>query len=352
MTMRALTVRPLMPNSAAVVEVPDPDEADGSILCETIAVGVDGTDNEIVEGKYGEPPAGRQELILGHESLGRVLEAPPGSGFAPGDLVVGVVRRPDPFPCESCAVGEWDMCRNGLYTERGIKGRDGYISERFRIEPEFAVKADPALGRLGVLTEPSSVVAKAWEHVERIGSRARWEPRRALVTGAGPLGLLGALFGMQRALDVHVLDVVATGPKPDLVNKLGATYHEGSVDAAGDGFDVVVECTGVGPLVLHAIEHLAPDGVMCLTGISPAGRTAPTLDVDALNKQMVLNNNVVFGSVNAGLRHYQQGALALSRADRSWLEALVTRWVPLERWPEALERREDDVKTVIEIVAA
>ena len=349
--MRALTVTPPRPGSAELVEVPEPDEADGPVLCETIAVGVDGTDNEIVEGKYGEPPAGRARLILGHESLGRVIDAPRGSGFAPGDLLVGVVRRPDPVPCVNCANGEWDMCRNGLYTERGIKGRDGFISERFRIEPEFAVKADPGLGRLAVLTEPASVVAKAWDHVERIGSRARFEPRRALVTGAGPLGLLGALLGIQRGLDVHVLDVVETGPKPDLAWKLGATYHAGSIDAVGEAFDVVIECTGVGPLVFHAIDHLAPGGVMCLTGISPAGRTVPSLDLDALNKEMVLNNTVVFGSVNAGFRHYERGAVALARADRSWLEALVTRWVPLDRWFEALERRDGDVKTVIELAA-
>jgi threonine dehydrogenase-like Zn-dependent dehydrogenase len=351
--MRALTVRPLVAGSAELSEVPEPPEADGSILCETVAVGVDGTDDEIVEGAYGEAPVVRDRLILGHESLGRVREAPAGSGFSAGDLVVGVVRRPDPVPCENCAAGEWDMCRNGLYTERGIKGLDGFIAERFRIEPEFAVKADPALGRLAVLTEPASVVAKAWEHVERIGSsRGVFGPRTAMVIGAGPLGLLGAMIGLQRGLDVYVLDVVETGPKPDLANKLGATYHAGSVDDIDIAFDVVVECTGVGPLMLHAIEHMAAGGVMCLTGISPRGRTAAALDADALNEHMVLNNNVVFGSVNAALRHYQLGARALAKADRGWLESLVTRWEPLDRWADALERREGDVKIVIEIAAA
>src|SRR6266545_3219365 len=134
MTMLAVTVGPPTPNSGALEKVPEPDPAEGSILCETIAVGVDGTDNEIVQGKYGEAPPGRDRLILGHESLGRVLEAPAASGFTPGELVVGFVRRPDPEPCDSCAAGEWDMCRNGMYTERGIKGRHGFLSERFRIE--------------------------------------------------------------------------------------------------------------------------------------------------------------------------------------------------------------------------
>ena len=348
MTMLALTVRPPAPGSAELVKVPEPDPADGAVLCETIAVGVDGTDNEIVEGQYGESPAGKDRLILGHESLGRVLEAPSGSGYAPGDLVVGFVRRPDPVPCDNCAAGEWDMCRNGMYTERGIKGRDGFLSERFRIEPEFAVKANPMLGRLAVLTEPTSVVAKAWEHAERVGRRARWEPRRALITGAGPLGLLGALLGVQRGLEVHVLDVVEEGLKPQLARDLGAVYHAGTLEEAGDMFDVVVECTGVGPVVFHAIEHLAANGVMALTGISGAGRTRE-LAVDVLNKDLVLANKAVVGSVNANRRHYEQATEALAGADRGWLDRLVSRWVPLAAWSEALERREGDVKTVVEI---
>src|SRR5436853_2964292 len=174
--MRALTVRPGQADSARVGEVPEPPPADGPVLVRTLAVGVCGTDLEIVSGAYGWPPPGRDRLILGHESLGQVIEAPSDSGLKPGDLVVGIVRRPDPVPCPNCAAGEWDMCRNGRYTERGIKELDGYCSERYRIEPRFAVKVAPHLGHLGVLLEPASVLAKAWEHVERIGRRAAWHP--------------------------------------------------------------------------------------------------------------------------------------------------------------------------------
>jgi len=104
----------------------------------------------------------------------------------------------------------------------------------------------------------------------------------------------------------------------------------------------------VGALVFHAIEHTGPSGVMCLTGIASSDRKVP-LDASSLNKEMVLNNTVVFGSVNAGRRHYEQAAEALAAADPGWLERMVSRWVPLNRWPEALERKPDDVKTVIEI---
>jgi hypothetical protein len=159
-------------------------------------------------------------------------EQGPSGGLRNGDLVVGIVRRHDPVPCANCAVGEWDMCRNGQYTERGIKEIDGYMSERWRIEPEYAMKIDPYLGLLGVLLEPTTVVTKAWEQVVAVGQRAFWEPRTVLVTGAGPIGLLAALVGTQRGLDVHVLDRNESGPKPDLVRALGATYHSGRVSGS------------------------------------------------------------------------------------------------------------------------
>jgi glucose 1-dehydrogenase len=143
-----------------------------------VALGVCGTDREIIAGTYGAVPPGQERLVLGHESLGRVEEAPSNSGFERGDLVVGIVRRPDPVPCPAGAVGEWDMCENGRFTERGIKERDGFGAERFLIEPDYAIKVDHALGVLGVLLEPASVVAKAWEHTERIGRRSRgWQPK-------------------------------------------------------------------------------------------------------------------------------------------------------------------------------
>src|SRR5262249_12280006 len=159
---------------------------------------------------------GSQRLVLGHESLGMVEAAPAGTGFARGDLVVGIVRRPDPVPCPACAVGECDMCRNGRYVERGIKERNGYGAEPIRLEPEFAIKVSADLGDLGVLVEPTSIVAKAWDHTERVGKRTRsFAPRVLAVTGAGPVGLLAALLGKQRGLELHVFDRSAEGLKPE-----------------------------------------------------------------------------------------------------------------------------------------
>ncbi len=346
--MKALTVVPLTKDSAELSDVDDPPESDGPVLVETIGVGICGTDVEILSGEYGWPPPGRERLVLGHESLGRVVDAPAGGPVAAGDLVVGIVRRPDPVPCGNCAVGEWDFCRNGQYTERGIKQHDGYLSERYRITPEYVVKVDASLGLLGVLLEPTSVVAKAWEQVDKIGHRAHWEPKTAIVTGAGPIGLLAALIGVQRGLEVHVIDQMATGKKPDLVQALGAHYHTGAIADAVDAPDVVVECTGVSSLVLDAMEHVGPGGVVCLTGVSSGGREV-SVDEGALNRSMVLANESVVGSVNANRRHYEAGATALARADRSWLGELVSRTVPLERWQEALARTPDDVKVVVQV---
>ncbi len=348
--MKAVTVIPLEANSAELSDVPEPPESDGPVLVETLAIGVCGTDIEIVTGQYGWAPPGRERLVLGHESLGRVVEAPAGGDLAKGDLVVGIVRRPDPVPCPNCAVLEWDFCRNGQYTERGIKQHDGYCSERYRITPDFTVKVDKSLGLHGVLLEPTSVVAKAWEQVDRVGERSHWKPETVLVTGAGPIGLLAALIGVQRGLEVHVLDQVTSGVKPDLVRDLGATYHTGKVADAVKDPDVIIECTGVPALVFDAMSYVGTGGVVVLTGVSSGGHT---IDVDEglLNRSMVLENIAVVGSVNANRRHYEAAADALARAEGSWLGRLISRRVPIDQWHQALDRQPDDVKVVIEVNA-
>lgn len=348
--MRALTVQPGTVNSLRVEERPDPQPTPNEMLVAGIAIGVCGTDKEIVRGEYGWPPPHASRLIIGHESLGRVVTAPDHCGFAVGDLVVGVVRRPDPVPCGACARGEFDMCRNGRYTERGIKEIDGYGSEKWLLETDFAVKIDDRLEQVGMLMEPTTVVAKAWEQVERVGARGWFDPQRVLITGAGPIGLLAAMLGVQRDLDVHVLDQVTAGPKPRLVESLGATYHHDPMDDVASKLqpDVVIEATGVGQLVFDAMANTSSYGVVCLTGVSPGGRK---LDVDAgaINREIVLENDAVVGSVNANLRHYNQAADALSRADLDWLDRLITRRVPLEKFADAFDAGPDDVKVVIRL---
>src|SRR5918997_2240299 len=328
--MRAMTVIPGRPDSAELTDLPEPEPKDGELLVEPLYLGVCGTDREILDGAHGEPPPGHERLVLGHELLGRVKDS--------GGLVAGIVRRPDPVPCACCANGEWDMCRNGQYTERGIKALDGYGAELVTIEEEFAIPVPDELGTLGVLTEPASILAKAWEQVERISARACSEHERVLVTGAGPIGLLAALMGVQRGLETHVLDRATEGVKPETVAALGAEYHTADVTEVAEACspDVVVECTGVAELVAGAMRHTAPGAVVCLTGVS-ASRSL-SVDMGALNNELVLENDVVFGSVNANRRHFEQAVEALRDADHDWLRRMITRTVPFERWQEGLEK--------------
>jgi len=345
--MKAITVEPKQVGTAMLEEIAEPTIDTGSVLVEAVAVGVCGTDAEIAEGKYGWAPAGKKRLVLGHESLGRVIDPGSNTGLKKGDLVVGIVRRPDNVPCPNCAVGEWDMCRNGLYTERGIKEIDGYMSERWRIEPQYAVKVDSTLGLLGVLLEPTTVVAKAWEMVKMTGMRSFWEPKTVLVTGAGPIGLLAAMIGVQHGLNVHVLDRMTSGAKPDLVKALGATYHGTNVSNLEFEPDVIIECTGVGQVIGESLQKIAPGGIVCLTGVG-RGTAAIRADTGLVAAGVVLRNNIIVGSVNANRRHWYKAAEALARADRQWLAKLITRIETPENFKLALDRKPDDIKVVIQ----
>lgn len=345
--MKALAIVPGKPNSASIREVSEPSPDEGKILVRAVALGICGTDFELISGEYGWAPPGRDHLILGHESLGRVEEAPADGRFKKGDLVVGIVRHPDPVPCMACAVGQWDMCRNGKYTERGIKEVNGFGSELWRSHPEYLVKLNPDLGMTGVLMEPATILAKAWDHITRIGERAKWEPKTLLVTGAGPVGLLAALIGAQRGLEVHVLDVVKDGPKPELVHALGGKYHTGHVRDVGFCPDVMIECTGVASVIAESINQLGNDGILCLAGISSHGQNI-NMDLGRINRTMVMENSVIFGSVNANRTHYEMAAESLAKADPNWLNRMITRQVPLSNWQAALKRESSDIKVLLD----
>jgi threonine dehydrogenase-like Zn-dependent dehydrogenase len=162
--------------------------------------------------------------------------------------------------------------------------------------------------------------------------------------------LLAALLGVQRGLEVHVLDQVTEGLKPDLVAALGATYHHGTVGDTRVCPDVIIECTGVGQLIFDVMDAAASNGIVCLTGVSSTRELS--VDVGLLNRRLVLENDVVFGSVNANRRHYEAGAAALARADPAWLSRLITRTVPLSSWREAYQRLATDVKVVLSFDSA
>jgi glucose 1-dehydrogenase len=176
--MKAFVVTPRREGSGRLADVREPSRATGHALVQVLGVGVDGTDRELLRGEYGEAPSGDDYLIIGHESIGRVLESAP-DGPRPGDLVVAIVRRPDPEPCLNCAAGEWDMCLNGRYTEHGIKGAHGFLTERYTEAPRYLVTLPEQLASIGMLLEPLSIVEKAIEQIKRIQTRLVWVPRRS-----------------------------------------------------------------------------------------------------------------------------------------------------------------------------
>lgn len=359
--MKAVVVTPGKAGSGRLADVPDPDPGPDGALVECLEVGVCGTDQEILGGEYGEAPDGDDYLVLGHENLGRVLSAPTGAPVAEGDLVVCRVRRPDPVPCPQCAAGESDMCTNGRYTERGIKGRHGFMSERWSELPEYLVKLDPHLADVGVLVEPLTVVEKAVQQAEAIQRRMTWRPQECVVTGAGPIGLMATFLLRSKGFDVYTVDLVdRDSPRAQMVTAVGAEYVKGDEEPLLElakrvpGLDLIVEATGVPQLVFDAMDAVGPAGVVALTGVSARGRTLEVA-ADHLNLEMVLDNKVVFGTVNAGAAHYAAAARDLARFEELWpgvTQRVVSRRVPAESFDEALERRPDDVKTTIAFAAA
>jgi threonine dehydrogenase-like Zn-dependent dehydrogenase len=359
-TMRAVAVTPLQPGSARQVELPTPTTASGMAVMRVLEVGIDGTDTEINQGLYGEPPPGSSFLVIGHEALSVVEAVGEGvSGFAPGDLVVSTVRRPD--DCPNCRAGESDMCLLGNYTERGIKGAHGYMGEYYSETPAFMVKIPPALRPFAVLLEPLSIVEKATYQAWKIQERMVWQPARAVVLGAGPIGILCTILLRLRGLEVHVY---AKSPPESLQGRmltdLGATYQSvddhpvaGIRDELGQ-IDFILEGTGNSAVAFEAMAQLGTNGVLCLTGVSGGNRSIE-IPADVINLKMVLGNRVTFGSVNANRRYFEMGLAHFQQAEQRWpgiFERLITRRVPFSDFLSALDRRPEDIKTLLTIAAA
>ena len=217
--------------------------------------------------------------------------------------------------------------------------------------PAFAIKVDRSLGILGVLVEPASIVAKAWDQIDRMDGAS---DRGGLAGCSSPAraqsGCSRRSWAAQRGFDVDVLDCNVHGVKPRLVCDLGARYHADPASAVSElAADVILECTGAPQVIAAVLAAQAPSGVVRLLGLGPDHNIA--FDIGRFNRALVLGNDVVFGSVNANRRHYEMAADALMRADRRWLGRLISRRVPLARWREALDPREGDIKVVIDFAA-
>jgi threonine dehydrogenase-like Zn-dependent dehydrogenase len=355
-TMRAVAVTPGRAGSARLIEVERPEPVAGEALVRVLRVGVCGTDREIVAGSVGRAPAAEDRLIIGHESFGVVERVNGASAIQPGDRVAAIVRRPD--GCAACRQGRWDMCMWGNYTERGIRGHHGYMAGYYVERPEFLVSVPESLHEVGVLVEPTSVIAKAISQADEAQRRLPWQPQRAVVCGAGPIGLLATLALRLRGLETHTLDIVPPdSTKAELVRACGATYVDGRetpldrLAAEAGNIDLIIEATGFAPLVLQAMNALGINGALVLTGVSGGSRTVE-VDGNVLNLNMVMGNRLVVGSVNACRAHFDQAVRYLEQIEARWpglLGRMITRAVPLDGFEQALAPDPNSIKSVVQI---
>jgi threonine dehydrogenase-like Zn-dependent dehydrogenase len=323
--MQALVTTPLQAASTRTAEVADPERRPGGLLIRTLEVGVCGTDREIAAGEFGSPPPGETDLILGHELLGVVVEG--GDGFSEGDLVTATVRRSCGH-CTACAEGSPDACDTGDYTERGITSLQGFASDLVVEDPEHVVAVPRALGRLGVLSEPASICARGIRHATAIGERQPWEPARALVIGAGAIGMLATY--MLRLAGHEVWTAARSDPSSEkgrLVAAAGARYASTAQASLADlrdeagGFDIVIEAAGNAEIMVEAMSALRRNGVACLLGLDAHAHQV-ALEGTVLGRDFVIENRVLFGSVNAHRTDWAAAVQALEAMHRRWPEAM------------------------------
>ncbi|HSJ73882.1 MAG TPA: glucose 1-dehydrogenase [Miltoncostaeaceae bacterium] len=367
--MKAIAVHPGTPNSMHLREVERPsvtDVEDGrGVLVQVLRCGVDGTDKEINAAEYGEAPPGHDYLITGHENFGRVVEVGPNvpSVIRPGGLVVATVRRPGMSVYDS--IGLQDMTTDDVYFERGINLRHGYLTEFYVEDARYVVPLPDALEEVGVLLEPMTVGEKGINQAYEIQRRLRvWEPRRALVLGAGTIGLLTALAMRLRGLEVTCVSLQRPPDRNSaLMEELGATYLSSQdVTLAGAAarrgpFDLILDATGFSPLVFEAAHVLGKNGVLVLASVTGGDRTTE-VPSDMINQGFVLGNKVMVGTVNASRDDFVRGVDDMIKSEAlypGWLGKLLTHPIRgLENYREmldALTNGRDAIKVYVEVAA-
>ena len=364
--MKAIAVIPGQPNSIHLREVANPkvsDIPDGrGVLVKVLRVGVDGTDKEINAAEYGQAPPGDDYLILGHESFGVVEEVGPRvKELSQGDYVVAMVRRPGSSIYDQ--IGLYDMTTDSVYRERGINLLHGYLTEYYLEQPEFLIKIPPGLKEVAVLVEPASVIEKGIAQAYEIQRRLKvWQPRRAAVLGAGPIGLLATMALILRGL--HVCTFARTRPpyrNAELLAEIGGCYHSTKdvtlTEASGDhgGFDIIFEATGQSPLVFEAMNVLGKNGVLILSSVTGGCRSIE-IPADKINLGFVLGNNVVVGTVNANREAFESVVRDFAQAELhwpGWLAKLLTHPVKgLENYKEMIQLLTDGrgvIKTYVNV---
>ena len=366
MSMRAVAVYPSQ-RQVRIIDHPEPKiESTKQARMRMLEVGICGTDKEIVSFDYGIPPEGCDYLVIGHESLGEVVEVGPGvSKVKPGDLVVPTVRRPCPHPdCVACRQGRQDFCYTGDFMERGIKQRHGYMTELVVEEERYLNPVPASLREVAVLVEPLTIAEKALAQLWDIQKRLPWitpgdgRGRNVVVLGAGPVGLLGAMALTVAGFNVTVYSRSASHEdRDDIVSAMGANYiaaetHDVEQMANAVGrIDVVYEAVGASSLAFEVVKHLSPNGVFIFTGVP--GRKGPIpVDTDLIMRDMVLNNQIVYGTVNAPPECFATAIRDMGVFVERWSDAvkrIVKGRYPIENALEPLSGKGGGIKNIITI---
>jgi threonine dehydrogenase-like Zn-dependent dehydrogenase len=343
-------------------------QGDDQVKLRMLDVGVCGTDHDIAHFTYGAPPPGDPYLVMGHESLGEVVEVGGAvSNLKPGDLVVTTVRRPCGRPeCNPCRQGRPDFCLTGGYTERGIRGRHGFMTDEVVDVATNMHLVPRTLADVAVLTEPLTIAEKALIELESVVKRFPWvHPVReeegrgssAVVLGAGPVGLLGALALLVRGFDTWVYSrESATSARAAWVESVGGHYIESATLPIKDlgtkipNLFLIYEATGAASVAFAAFSAIGKNGVLILTGV-PGHDVQVTLDAEQVMRDLVLKNQVIYGTVNAGPPSFDNAIHDLASFDERWpgpLRQLITGRFPPEAITEVLAGSKGAIKSVIQ----
>lgn len=363
--MKAISVIPGT-SDVELIDYPEPKIISPTqVKVKILEVGVCGTDREEATGGRADAPPGSSKLILGHEMFGRVVET--GSEVITvkkGDYGVFSVRR-GCGKCIPCKSNRSDMCYTGEYTERGIKGLHGFEAEYVVDEEQYLVKVPAGIRSIGVLAEPMSVAEKAIDEALNIQTarlpnikKEEWiVGKKALVVGMGAIGILAAIALKLRGAEVIGMDIVdESSNRPSFLKKIGGKYLDGrnlkatDIDEQCGEVDFIFEAAGVAQLGFQVIDALGVNGIYVMTGIPHEGRPVSFPGADIM-KQMVLKNQIIMGSVNAGPLHFELAVKDLEKAKNKWgniIDEIITTKVNYKNFTEALNQRSvDDIKTVV-----
>lgn len=357
--MRAAAVTPGKKDTVRVIDVEKPAPGDFEVLVKVSKVGIDGTDQDINEGRYGMAPEGCDYLIIGHEAIGTVeSKGSDAKALSPGDVVVSTVRRPCREHCFTCRNFEADMCMTGDCLERGIKGLHGFMSQYYNERLDNVIRIPPGIEDVAVLLEPLSVAEKGIRGLFKIQERFLWRPERALVLGTGSLGLLATFILRDMGIETYT---IARKTKESLKARLAEECGGRYVDVSREPletlpkkygpFDIIIEATGVSKVAMEASEMVNRDGIVCLLGLYEGDRVE-SVHADRLLQDKVLNNKTVFGSVSSNRTHFERGVERMASIKSKWpgiLRKMFTRTVPLESVADGLLRRPDDIKVLVEM---